>query len=169
MDRKVNYGNYTAFIIILSVVIFPVKPSLAHSPLTELPKSLKIDGYKLIRVNPGSFTMGAPNMPPRAEPFEGLREVKMDKVFYLGETEVTQSLWERYMKINPSRFQSPSLPVEGVTWKDAMEFCAKLNKIKDTLDIPEGMIFRLPSEAEWEYAARAGSKSTFSLERMQKI
>ena len=45
--------------------------------------------------------MGAPNMPPRAEPFEGLREVKMDKVFYLGETEVNQSLWEKYMKINP--------------------------------------------------------------------
>lgn len=161
MDQKINYGNFTLTIFALSIGFFSTNLSLAEAPLAELPESLKIDGYKLIRVNPGSFTMGAPNMPPRAEPFEGLREVQMDKVFYLGQTEVTQSLWERYMKINPSRFQSPSLPVEGVTWKDSMNFCTNLNKIKDTLNIPEEMIFRLPSEAEWEYAARAGSKSTF--------
>ena len=161
MDQKINYGNFTLTIFALSIGFFSTNLSLAEAPLAELPESLKIDGYKLIRVNPGSFTMGAPNMPPRAEPFEGLREVQMDKVFYLGQTEVTQSLWERYMKINPSRFQSPSLPVEGVTWKDSMNFCTNLNNIKDTLNIPEGMIFRLPSEAEWEYAARAGSKSTF--------
>lgn len=161
VDRKTNYGNFALTIFALSFGFFSSNLSLAESPLKELPESTKIYGYKFLRVNPGNFTMGAPNMPPRAEPYEGLREVKMDKTFYLGETEVTQTLWEKYMKINPSRFQSPSLPVEGVTWKDAMEFCAKLNNIKDTLRIPERMIFRLPSEAEWEYAARAGSKTTF--------
>ena len=66
--------------------------------------------------------MGAPNLPSRAEPYEGLREVYIDKTFYLGETEVTQSFWEKYMQINPSRFQSPSLPVEGITWKEAWDF-----------------------------------------------
>lgn len=104
--------------------------------------------------------MGAPNMPPRAEPYEGLREVNIKKVFYLGETEISQAIWEIYMRVNPSRFQSPSLPVEGITWREAMDFCAILNK-KENLEIPQGMVFRLPSEAEWEYAARAGSKTTF--------
>ena len=142
----------SSLLVIFGAFLFLFKYSNAEKQVLGFPKNLKIDGYKLIRVNPGSFTMGAPKMPPRAEPFEGLREVQMDKVFYLGETEVTQSLWERYMKINPSRFQSPSLPVEGVTWKDSMNFCTNLNNIKNTLNIPEGMIFRLPSEAEWEYA-----------------
>jgi len=115
----------------------------------------------MIRVNTGTFTMGAPNMPPRAEPFEGLRIVEMDKAFYLGEVEVSQALWSRHMKINPSRFQSPSLPVEGITWQEAMDFCGKLNLDIEKFKVPEGMVFRLPSEAEWEYAARAGSKTTF--------
>ena len=83
--------NFALTIFALSFGFFSSNPSLAESPLVELPESLKIDGYKFLRVNPGNFTMGAPNMPPRAEPFEGLREVKMDKNFYLGETEVTQS------------------------------------------------------------------------------
>ena len=65
------------------------------------------------------------------------------------------------MKVNPSRFQSPSLPVEGITWQEAMEFCNELNLKKDQFDLPNNMIFRLPSEAEWEYAARASSKTTF--------
>ena len=116
----------------------------------------------MLRVNSGKFTMGAPNLPSRAEPYEGLREVYIDKTFYLGETEVTQSFWEKYMHINPSRFQSPSLPVEGITWKEAMGFCSTLNESKEKWSLPKKMIFRLPSEAEWEYAARAGSNSTFS-------
>lgn len=115
----------------------------------------------MIRVNPGTFTMGVANMPPRAEPFEGLRTVEMDKAFYLGEVEVSQAFWSRHMELNPSRFQSPSLPVEGITWQEAVDFCGKLNLDKEKFKVPEGMVFRLPSEAEWEYAARAGSKTTF--------
>ena len=111
--------------------------------------------------------MGTPNLPPRMQPYEGLREVNIAKDFYLGETEVTQSIWEKYIKINPSRFQSPSLPVEGITWKEAMAFCDALNQLKDKWELPEKMLFRLPSEAEWEYAARAGSKSTFSSVKIQ--
>ena len=128
---------------------------------SELPKSLEVEGMEMIKVNTGTFLMGAPGMPPKSEPYEGLRTVEMNKVFYLGKTEVTQALWSKYMKVNPSRFQSPSLPVEGITWTEAMNFCAKLNLKKEKMELPEGMIFRLPSEAEWEYAARAGSKTTF--------
>ena len=93
----------------------------------NFPKKLDIEGLKMIRVNQGAFIMGAPGLPPKAEPFEGLRNVKMDKVFYLGEMEVSQAFWNRHMKLNPSRFQSPSLPVEGITWQEAMNFCQKLN------------------------------------------
>ena len=94
----------------------------------------------MIRVNQGVLMMGAPDMPPRAEAFEGLRNVKMDKVFYLGEMEVSQAFWNRHMKLNPSRFQSPSLPVEGITWQEAMNFCQKLNLQKEKFKVPEGMV-----------------------------
>jgi len=128
---------------------------------SELPKSLDVEGMEMIKVNTGTFLMGTPGMPPKSEPYEGLRTVEMNKVFYLGKTEVTQALWSKHMKVNPSRFQSPSLPVEGITWQEAMDFCGKLNAGKEKLELPEEMIFRLPSEAEWEYAARSGSKTTF--------
>ena len=141
----------------------------AEQQVSEFPKSLKIDGYKLVRVNSGKFSMGAPDLPSRAESYEGLKEVCIDKTFYLGETEVTQSFWEKYMQINPSRFQSPSLPVEGITWKEAMGFCSTLNKSKEKWSLPNEMIFRLPSEAEWEFAARAGSNSTFSSVKVLNI
>lgn len=161
MFSKIDLSLQLSRLILLSVCSYLPQSLLASPSIPELPKSFKIDGIKLIRVNPGTFTMGAPNMPPQSEPYEGLRIVNMNKVFYLAETEVSQAMWDKHMKINPSRFQSPSLPVEGITWKEAMDFCEKLNKIKDTLSVPDKMIFRLPSEAEWEYSARAGSKTTF--------
>ena len=126
-----------------------------------LPQTFSVDGLKMIRVNPGIFKMGAPDMPAQAEPYEGIRKVKLTKPFFLGETEVSQAMWERHMQINPSRFESPSLPVEGITWKEAMKFCDNLNSKREKLKIPKELIFRLPSEAEWEFAARAGSDTTF--------
>ena len=134
---------------------------IAKKSVSPLPESIKFEGLKMIRVNPGSFTIGTAGMPPRAEPYEGLRKVTISKAFYLAETETTQAMWNRHMKINPSRFTSPSLPIEGITWQEAMEFCEKLNQIENIPLIPDGMVFRLPSEAEWEYAARAGSTTTF--------
>ena len=151
----------SSLLVIFGAFLFLFKYSNAEKQFSEFPKSLKIDGYKLVRVNSGKFTMGAPDLPSRAESYEGLKEVYIDKTFYLGETEVTQSFWEKYMQINPSRFQSPSLPVEGITWKEAMGFCSTLNESKEKWSLPNEMIFRLPSEAEWEFAARAGSNSTF--------
>lgn len=161
MAKIIRLPSSDSCIIFFAILFLLPKLFTAESQTSELPASIEISGCKLIRVKSGTYTMGSPNLPPRMQPYEGLREVNIAKDFYLGETEVTQSLWEKYIKINPSRFQSPSLPVEGITWKEAMAFCDALNQLKDKWELPEKMVFRLPSEAEWEYAARAGSKSTF--------
>ena len=72
--------------------------------------------------------------------------------YYIGKYEVTQALWESVMGTNPSRFKGPDLPVENVSWNDVQEFIRKLNTLT-------GKSYRLPTEAEWEYAARGGNKS----------
>ncbi|MBR7027972.1 MAG: SUMF1/EgtB/PvdO family nonheme iron enzyme, partial [Bacteroidaceae bacterium] len=72
--------------------------------------------------------------------------------YYIGETEVTQELWEAVMGSNPSSFVGPKLPVGKVSWDDCQAFIGKLNA-------QTGKTFRLPTEAEWEYAARGGKKS----------
>ena len=72
--------------------------------------------------------------------------------YYIGETEVTQALWQAVMGSNPSNFKGDNRPVECVSWDDCKTFISKLNSLT-------GMKFRLPSEAEWEYAARGGNKS----------
>ena len=72
--------------------------------------------------------------------------------FYMGETEVTQALWKAVMGTNPSYFKGDNLPVEQVSWNDCQDFIRKLNQLT-------GMNFRLPTEAEWEYAARGGNQS----------
>ena len=72
--------------------------------------------------------------------------------YYIGETEVTQALWNAVMGDNPSHWQGDNLPVENVSWEDAQAFIRKLNQMT-------GLSFRLPTEAEWEYAARGGNKN----------
>ena len=77
--------------------------------------------------------------------------------FYIGETQVTQALWQAVMGNNPSRFEGPDHPVECVSWNDCQSFVEKLNEeLKKDLN---GCLFRLPKEAEWEYAALGGNKS----------
>ena len=109
--------------------------------------------FKMIRVDGGTFTMGATS--------EQGSDVYSDEkpthrvtlsTYYLGETEVTQALWEAVMGSNPSYNKGSNLPVEQVSWEDCKEFVLKLNE-------STGKSFRLPTEAEWEYAARGGNKS----------
>jgi formylglycine-generating enzyme required for sulfatase activity len=75
--------------------------------------------------------------------------------FVLGKYPITRGQWKAIMGDNPSNFQEDNLPVETVTWDDAVEFCQELST-------QTGLEFRLPSEAEWEYACRAGSKTSYS-------
>lgn len=89
---------------------------------------------------------------------KGKHKVTISRGFWLGETEVTQAQWESVMKTNPSYFKSADRPVESVSWNDCHEFMAALSN-------STGKIFRLPTEAEWEYACRAGTDTSLPSER----
>jgi len=83
-------------------------------------------------------------------------QVNIGTGFYMGKYEVTQGQWQAVMGTNPSKFKGDNLPVEQVSWNDVQEFIGKLNARGD------GYTYRLPSEAEWEYACRAGTTTAFS-------
>jgi formylglycine-generating enzyme required for sulfatase activity len=134
----------------------------AKEPRTDLPERIEFLGIELRKIDPGKFSMGIRDLDERVEPYEGVRSVEITKPYYLGIHEVTQSVWNKVMEDNPSQFKGKDHPVENVTWKESMAFCKSLNtKIKNFKNIPKGMRFRLPSEAEWEYATRAGTKSIY--------
>jgi formylglycine-generating enzyme required for sulfatase activity len=81
----------------------------------------------------------------------------------LGKYEVTQAQWERVMGNNPSRFKGADRPVENVSWSDAVEFCKKLTEMeKKAGRLPNGWKYVLPTEAQWEYACRAGTTTAYS-------
>lgn len=109
--------------------------------------------FKMIKVEGGTFTMGCTNEQGgdcNDDESPAHRVTLSD--YYMGETEVTQELWQAVMGRNPSYFKGGSLPVEQVSWYDCQDFIRKLNQLT-------GEKFRLPTEAEWEYAARGGNKS----------
>lgn len=110
---------------------------------------------EMVKVEAGTFMMGA-----TSEMEEGIatdnekpvHQVTLTKDYYMGKYEVTQALWKAVMGRKPSFFEGDNLPVEWVSWNDCQKFISKLNKMT-------GRRFRLPTEAEWEYAARGGKKS----------
>jgi formylglycine-generating enzyme required for sulfatase activity len=111
---------------------------------------------KLVLIRPGKFMMGSPDSEQGRDGNEGPQhEVIITKPFYIGLTEVTQAQYEAIMGANPSKFTGPTNPVDSVIWDEATEFCRKLSE-------KTGKTVRLPTEAEWEYACRAGSKTRFS-------
>lgn len=99
-------------------------------------------------IQPGTFTMGNS---PSTEPFA--HRVTLTKPYYIGKYEVTQQQWERVMGTNPSTFRGPNNPVDNVSWEEARLFTEKLSALKP------GQRFALPTEAQWEYACRAGRTS----------
>jgi len=130
------------------------------SSQAEPPKELTLDlgggvTMKLALIPAGKFMMGSPDSEEGHVDNEGPQhEVTLSKPFYMGVTEVTQAQYEAIMGANPSTFKGETNPVENVSCKDATEFCKKLSE-------KTRQAVRLPTEAEWEYACRAGSKTKF--------
>lgn len=110
---------------------------------------------KFVLIPSGSFVMGSHEFEPGRPDEKPQRQVTISKPFYLGMYEVTQEQWVKVMNSNPSEFKGRNKPVQNVSWDDANAFIARLNKLESTNR------FRLPSEAEWEYAARAGSNTAY--------
>jgi formylglycine-generating enzyme required for sulfatase activity len=107
----------------------------------------------MVKVEAGTFMMGATSeMQNPWDDEKPVHQVTLTNDYYMGKYEVTQALWQAVMGSNPSKFKGDDLPVEKVSWNDCQEFISKLNGLT-------GKMFRLPSEAEWEYAARGGKKS----------
>ena len=107
----------------------------------------------MVRVEAGTFTMGATaEMEDPEDDEKPTHRVTLSNDYYIGKYEVTQGLWQAVMGNNPSNFKGDNLPVEQVSWYECQDFLSKLNRLT-------GKKFRLPTEAEWEYAARGGNKS----------
>lgn len=143
----------------------------ASEPAETLANSI---GMRFNRIQSGEFLMGSPDSDPGAQDDEKPQHrVRISKPFYMGIFEVTQAEFEGIMHGNPSSFTrtgllkdapkdlDPSrLPVDNVTWYAAVEFCERLSNLPR--EKKAGRIYRLPSEAEWEYACRAGTTTSFS-------
>jgi formylglycine-generating enzyme required for sulfatase activity len=109
-------------------------------------------GLRLKLIPAGELLMGEPWF----EDSRPAHRVRISKPFYIGIFTVTQKVWARVMRTNPSRFKGSELPVENVSWEDCRQFIEKLNETE------RSGAFRLPAEAEWEHACRAGSRTIFS-------
>ncbi|MDR1396537.1 MAG: formylglycine-generating enzyme family protein [Desulfarculales bacterium] len=142
------------WVSLLSLFLFSGAPA-ARAAAKTYANSI---GMEFVLIPAGEFLMGSDRgKDPNAEDNETPQHrVKFSKPFYLGKYEVTQGQWEAVMGSNPSKFKGRNNPVEQVSWDDVQVFIKLLNQ-------KEGHSrYRLPTEAEWEYAARAGSTSTYS-------
>ena len=128
--------------------IFPLSTLLflflLNGPASQgLPEIIKFQNIKLRKIPIGEKVLGLPDQSVEMDEYQGLRKFKITRPFYIGTT------------------KNPKHPVENITWLQAQSFCKLLNCQQDPARLPEGMIFRLPSESEWEFAARADSSDLF--------
>ena len=150
---------FKSIVVCVSVLVIcgcdrsqPAPPVASITPApVEMPESADSMGMEFKLVPAGTFTMGEG---------DGAHEVTLTQPFKMGVHEVTQAQYEQVMKNNPSNFKGANNPVEMVRWDDAVEFCRKLSALP--AEEAEGNAYRLPTEAEWEYACRAGTTTQFS-------
>lgn len=124
----------------------------------------------LVWIEPGSFVMGSPPEERRHKAEGPQTQVTLSKGFWLGRTEVTQRQYESLMGINPSTFKAvgPDAPVERVSWVDAVKFGEVLTERERAAGrLPEGYKYTLPTEAQWEYACRAGTSGDYAGDQTQ--
>lgn len=138
---------------LLVTVLLPILCSAADNSPQTYTNSMNM---KFIWVPSGTFFMGSPEHEKGSSKERPRHKIHITKPFYLGKHEVTQRQWLAVMGImHPSNFPSPDRPVDEVSWNDVQFFIQKLNEIEKEHS------YRLPTEAEWEYAARAGSESAY--------
>ncbi len=144
----------------------PQQPKVNQKPSTPKPAAVRVsydansnsivfgnNRYKMVYVSGGSFNMGATSeQGSDAHDSEKPAHRVSVSSYYIGQTEVTQALWQAVMGNNPSNWKGDNLPVECVSWNDCQTFIEKLNSLT-------GRTFRLPTEAEWEFASRGGNNS----------
>lgn len=112
-------------------------------------------GIEFVLIPKGTFEMGCANQEMSPCKDNPLHKVTISRSFYLAKYEVTQAQWYAVMKTRPAKFNGDNLPVERVSYTDAQEFVHKLNQMEKT------GVYRLPTESEWEYACRAGTKTLY--------
>ncbi|MFM9064451.1 MAG: formylglycine-generating enzyme family protein, partial [Pirellula sp.] len=162
MQRSLSFFSVVFVLFQLLALLHPAK---AQSP-KEITNSI---GMKLVLIPKGTFMIGSPESEQGRDENETQHEVTISKDYYLGVHEVTQAQFEKVMGENPSHFQgaivrneNADLPVESVEWYDAEKFCKKLSELPE--EKKAGRVYRLPTEAQWEYACRAGSKTAYSID-----
>ena len=150
--------------------VIPAKAEIHKAPpakeILEAPKKHITNklGMEFVLIPPGEFLMGSPEDEPERYDNEKQHRVIISRAFYMQTTTVTQGQWEKLMGNNPSHFEDEgeNCPVENVSWDDTQEFIKKLNL--DSARLPAGersRTYRLPTEAEWEYACRAGTTTAY--------
>ena len=158
-------ANRRIFLALMALIASPLTGSSSQPPdYVELVKSRLV----VVRIPAGTFRMGTDQVltaddhwkpcqkcPPRNDVERPAHQVTISKDFWMGQFPVTQQQWQEVMGSNPSDFRGagPDAPVEQVTWKDVQSFVVKVNAIQSRWTV------RLPTEAEWEYASRAGTTS----------
>lgn len=149
--KTLSVSNLAILCLAFSILFFLVNPAGAQSFTNKL-------GMRFVMIPKGVFIMGSPKSEPGRNWNEKQHRVVISKNFYMQESEVTQGQWEKLVGFNPSAFSDlgKSYPVDTVSWNEAVEFIQILNKWEGTDK------YRLPTEAEWEYACRAGSTTAFS-------
>jgi formylglycine-generating enzyme required for sulfatase activity len=142
-------------------------PAIAQGQIATFVSQLaSTSGIKLVLIPAGTFTMGsAGDEADRGADESPQTRVTLTKDFFLGATDVTQGQYKSLMNTNPSDFKSAGrdAPVEEVSWDDAMVFCQRLTERERAAGhLPEGYVFTLPTEAQWEYACRAGTTGAYA-------
>ncbi len=169
VNGTLHDGNYTVVVSndFGSVTSAPTLLQVDGTPSTHTVASI---GMEMIFCPPGTFTMGSPTSETGRGTDETQHQVTLTHGFYLGKYEVTQAQYQTVMNGNPaalnadpSQFKGSNRPVDQVSWEDAQVFLSQLNAIEQTAGrLPAGWKYVLPTEAEWEYACRAGTTTAYS-------